>query len=165
MTYKGSKVVQRQNENANRLSLNKVLNYYIIKVGGFGGIVKALLTLLASILLVFEARINVLLFNLLILNTPCLIDCIETKRIPENVASKAFINIRTGVIIALWVSIIFSLITFIIGTEVELAEIGWLGYIVKAFNFFSVSGVVVDYTSKIYVEEEIRKQIDQNNQQ
>ncbi len=155
----------KQSENVGKLPLSKILNYYILNVGGVGGIVKALLAFVASIMLLWEAEIDVLLFNLLLLNVPYLIDCVGTKCIPENVVSESFMRIRTGTIIALGGSIAFSFITLGVGINVELSDANWLGIVAKVCNFFGVAGIIVDYTSGIYMKEERKRQIDQNNQQ
>lgn len=127
---------------------------YLVDVGGAGGLIKTGLAFLVWGYLFFQDKVDVLIWNTLILCVPCLIDVIEFKKVPPNVQSEIFSQFRGWLMILLWVAILFSV--FLYGGSANIEGFNCdniiVKYILKFFILFSVIGVGFSYAAKVYTE-------------
>lgn len=153
---KGGKQVDKNNQN---FTPPKSISY-LIDMGGVGGLFKIGLSLVAWIyLFLFQDRLDVLIWNTIILNAPCFIDIVEYK-VPPNVQTPPFYKFR-GWLIALFI-IAFLFCLFLWGGSANAERLNFDNDIVKLTLKVSISlsiiGTGFSYIGKIYTENSRTKQ-------
>lgn len=137
----------------------------LVDIGGVGGLIKIGIAFIIWVLLLFQNNLNLLVWNTLILNIPCVVDVFEFKNVPNNIQTEKFQKFRGVLIVLLIISILFSLSVW--GIQANIEKFNLDKAIIKGiFKFFcslSVIGVGVVYIGKIYAEGFRLKQIENSN--
>lgn len=132
---------------------------------GYGGIVKIILTILVFIILLFQKiTLKEIIWNVFILNVPCLIDCIEFSYVPKSDFSKPFHAFRGVLIFFLTVAILGASFIFLVLVDIIEIPIDKEDLILplKYATSLSVCGAIFNYIGKIHTKDYQVKQSDKS---
>lgn len=126
----------------------------LVDVGGIGGLLKIFFSLLAWFCLAFsKSNFDALIWNTIILNIPCFIDVLDFK-VPSNVSTDSFKNLRGGIIAGMFLFILFSSGLILAPVVIEGVNLDndFVKGCLKAFASLSVISSIFSYAGKVYTE-------------
>lgn len=128
----------------------------LVDKGGYGGILKIILALVVFVILCFQKiPLMEIMWNVFILNIPCLIDCIEFSSVPKSELSMAFVKLRGWLIFLLTLAVSGAIFIVLVLTDIIKIQLNEevLAWIFKFATSLSVSGAIFNYIGKIHTKE------------
>lgn len=141
-------------DNKNSSCFSEIITDFVDK-GGYGGIIKIILAFVVFVILLFsKIELKEILWNVFILDIPCLIDCIEFRSVPKSELTKSFIAMRGWLIVFLTITVLGAVIAWVLLNSIDITfGADFWGWVFKFTTSLSVAGAIFNFIGKVHIKD------------